>query len=72
MKTIGKLLLLLSFVVIGRWSRSNPPVIVATFAELAAPANLRTGNTSNPMVLVRHKEPTSPRQVTVSSALALF
>lgn len=68
MKTIGKLFLLLSFVVIGRWSRPNPPVIVATFSELMAPANHRSPSTSNPVVLVRN----GSQQTPITSALALF
>lgn len=72
MKTIGKLFLLLSFVVVGRWSRPNPPVTVATFSELAAPVPPRTPNDSQ-VVLVRHTEPAgSQRTATGASVLALF
>ncbi len=71
MKTIGKLLLLLSFVVVGRWSRPNAPVVVATFSELMAPAAHRASDGSR-VVLVRHNEPASPQRRAVASALALF
>lgn len=71
MKTIGKLFLLLSFVIIGRWSRPNPPVTVATFSELMAPANHRSPDSSH-VVLVRHTEPTGSQQAAIPSALALF
>ncbi len=68
MKTIGKLFLLLSFVVVGRWSRPNPPVITATFSELMAPANHSSPGTSSPVVLVRN----GSQQTPFTSALALF
>lgn len=68
MKTIGKLFLLLSFVVVGRWSRPNPPVIVATFSELTAPANHHSPRTSSPVVLVHN----GSQPAAVPSALALF
>jgi len=72
MKTLGKLFLLLSFIVIGRWSRPNPPVIVATFSELVAPAGYRVPDSSQ-VVLVRHTEPAgSQRRAATSSVLALF
>ncbi|TPG62296.1 hypothetical protein [Hymenobacter nivis] len=72
MKTLGKLFLLLSFVVIGRWSRPNPPVIVTTFGELTAPANQRAAANRAPVLLVRHTEPAGSQQAAFSSALALF
>ena len=72
MKTVGKLFLLLSFIVIGRWSRPNPPVIVATFSKLIAPAGHRAPNTSQ-VVLVRRTEPAgSQRRAATSSMLVLF
>jgi len=72
MKTVGKLFLLLSFIVVGRWSRPNPPAIMATFSKLIAPAGHRAPDTSQ-VVLVRRAEPAgSQRRAAASSILALF
>ncbi|WP_158022794.1 hypothetical protein [Hymenobacter coccineus] len=54
--------------IVGRWSRPNPPVTVATFSELTAPANSRTPNTNNSILLVRN----NAQQMPITSALALF
>ncbi len=72
MKTLGKFLLLLSFVVVGRWARPSTPVAVAASAELAAPAAFRRPDSSH-VLLVRLPELAgAPRRVTNPSVLALF
>ena len=72
MKALGKLFLLLSFVVVGRWSRPSVPTTVATFPQLMAPATPRVSGNSR-VVLVRHNELTGPqRQANATSVLTLF
>jgi hypothetical protein len=72
MKTLGKLFLLLSFVVVGRWSRPNPPVIIATSSELTAPATHRSPNTNSSVVLVRSTAPADDQKAIESLSLASF
>ncbi len=72
MKTLGKLFLLLSFVVVGRWSRTNAPASVAAVSEPLAPVAHRASDSSQ-VVLVRHTELAgSQRRIDAPSVLALF
>lgn len=72
MKTLGKFLLLLSFVVVGRWARHSTPVAAAAFPEQLVPAAFRAPDNGR-VLLVRHAGlARAQRRVTNPSVLALF